>query len=376
MSPDRSPRAADVRPAPWSALLDRLLGRGRHAVTVPPMDGALQPNRLLDDAQSLARIEAVDNLVATADGLLATRGAELLRIAPRNGAVQPAGRFDAPACALAALPDGRVLAALTGGGLRIVGNDSDNSAGSLLATPDRRVIRTPTALAVEDGHTVLVAEGAQDHLPAQWRADLLRGGRSGAVWRVDLRGGPARPVATGLAWPGGLALQDDGSVVVSETWEHRLVRIDTQGRRSVLLADLPGYPSRLSPATGGGWWLCLFAPRSQLVEFVLRERDFREQMMAGIDERHWVAPALSSGHDFREPMQGGAIKTMGVLKPWAPTRSYGLVCRLDAQFQPVASLHSRADGRRHGVTSAVEAGGRLYIGCQGGGEIISVEARP
>jgi hypothetical protein len=29
-------------------------------------------------------------------------------------------------------------------------------------------------------------------------------------------------------------------------------------------------------------------------------------------------------------MQGAHIKTMGVVKPWAPPRSYGLVIRLDA----------------------------------------------
>lgn len=358
------------RPGRWTAWLDRLLGRGRHAVTVPPMDGALQPNRRLDEATALARIVGVDNLVATSDGLLASSGPELLRIALTDGTVHSAWRYDADIAALTALPDGRVLAALAGGGLRTVG---ESNASGLLATAERRVIRAPTALVAMDDHTVLVAEGAQDHLPAQWCTDLLRGGRSGGVWRVDLRGGPVQPIASGLAWPCGLALPGDGSVVVSEAWAHRLVRIAPDGRRSVVLADLPGYPSRLAPAAGGGWWLSLFAPRSQLVEFVLREPAFREQMMAGMAERFWVAPALSSGHDFREPMQGGAIKTMGQLKPWAPTRSYGLVVRLDAQFQPDFSLHSRADGRRHGVTSVVEAQGRLYVAAQGGGEIVSVE---
>ncbi|MFT3821606.1 MAG: strictosidine synthase [Rubrivivax sp.] len=365
-----------MKPAPWTPLLDRLLGRGRHAVTVPTMDGALQPNRRLDEAPALARIAEVDNLVATAGGLLASSGAEVLRVDLDSGALQPAARFEAEVCALAALPDGsdsQVIAALAGGALHAVGEPGSRG---LLATAERRVIRTPTALAAVDGETLLVAEGAQDELPSQWRADLLRGGRSGGVWRVALRDGTvgaAQPLATGLAWPCGLALPGDGSVVVSEAWAHRLLRIDAQGRRSVLLADLPGYPSRLVPAAGGGWWLSLFAPRSQLVEFVLREREFRAQMMATIDPRHWVAPALASGADFREPMQGGAIKTMGQLKPWAPTRSYGLVCRLDAQFQPAFSLHSRADGRRHGVTSMAEAGGRLHVACRGGGEIVSVE---
>ena len=50
--------------------------------------------------------------------------------------------------------------------------------------------------------------------------------------------------------------------------------------------------------------------------------------MAEIDPEYWIAPKLKSGQSFLEPMQGAHIKTMGVIKPWAPPRSYGLVIRL------------------------------------------------
>jgi len=39
------------------------------------------------------------------------------------------------------------------------------------------------------------------------------------------------------------------------------------------------------------------------------------------------------------------------------------------------SAHSRADRRRHGVTSVVELHGRLYVGCQGGDEIVSLDVQ-
>ena len=51
-------------------------------------------------------------------------------------------------------------------------------------------------------------------------------------------------------------------------------------------------------------------------------------MMAEIEPTYWIAPRLRSGQSFKEPMQGAHIKTMGVIKPWAPPRSYGLVVRL------------------------------------------------
>ena len=97
-----------------------------------------------------------------------------------------------------------------------------------------------------------------------------------------------------------------------------------------MLPHLPVYPSRLSKAADGGYWLTAFTARTQLVEFVLREPAYSRRMMAEIDPAYWVAPRLRSGFSFKEPMQGAHIKTMGVIKPWAPPRSYGLVVRLNA----------------------------------------------
>jgi len=89
---------------------------------------------------------------------------------------------------------------------------------------------------------------------------------------------------------------------------------------------------------------------------------------------HWIAPALASGASFLEPLQSGGVKTMGIHKPWSPSRSYGLVVRLDADLRPVASYHSRANGRRHGITSVIEAGGQLLAASQGGNVILAIDA--
>ena len=94
-------------------------------------------------------------------------------------------------------------------------------------------------------------------------------------------------------------------------------------------------------------------------------------MIAEVDPDFWIAPSLSSGKSFKEPLQAGGVIRLGVHKPWAPTRSYGLVIRLDREFQPVWSLHSRADGLRHGVTSVIEAEGRLLAASKGRGEIVA-----
>ena len=64
---------------------------------------------------------------------------------------------------------------------------------------------------------------------------------------------------------------------------------------------------------------------------------------------------------------------MGMHKPWSPSRSYGLVVRLDAKLRPLSSLHSRADGTRHGITSAVEHDGRLVVASKGGDCLVDVD---
>lgn len=140
-----------------------------------------------------------------------------------------------------------------------------------------------------------------------------------------------------------------------------------------MVTELPGYPSRMSVAAGGGFWLSCFVCRSQLVEFVLREPAYRQRMVQEIDPRYWIAPALSSGHSFLEPLQGAGVKQMGMLKPWAPPRSYGLVLRVSADGRILSSLHSQVDGRHHGVTAVVECAGALWAASKGSGRLLRID---
>ena len=167
----------------------------------------------------------------------------------------------------------------------------------------------------------------------------------------------------------------NGQVVVSEAWRRRLVAIGAGAPAATVLDDLSGYPSRLVARRGGGAWLAVFAPCSQLIEFVLRERDYCETMMRDIPEAYWIAPSLAAPRSFLEPLQGGALKQLGMLKPWAPTRSLGLVVALDERLRPTASWHSRADGTRHGVTSCIEdENGGLLVASKGGDAVLRLDA--
>lgn len=118
----------------------------------------------------------------------------------------------------------------------------------------------------------------------------------------------------------------------------------------------------------------MFALRTQLVEFVLTQRDYVEEMVRTIEPDYWIRPALRGLNSGLEPLQGGQIRKLGEIKPWAPPRSYGLVARLDEDGYPHTSLHSRGGGSRHGVTSARQHGDRLFVAVRGGDQVLITEA--
>ena len=60
--------------------VDNFLGRGEAAVTVPVMDGPLKPNQLLEAAGRVLTAPDIDNLAATADGMLYTSGSTVVGI--------------------------------------------------------------------------------------------------------------------------------------------------------------------------------------------------------------------------------------------------------------------------------------------------------
>ena len=177
---------------------------------------------------------------------------------------------------------------------------------------------------------------------------------------------------SGLAYPSGVSLSiDETHLVVCEAWVHRVSKFDRDGRTSRHSAkNFPGYPGRISTAEDGSYWLAVFALRTQLVDFVLGQRDYVAEMMATIEPDYWIRPALRSLNSGLEPLQGGQIRKLGVVKPWAPPRSYGLAVHLDGEGHPIASWHSRGGGARHGVTSVQQVGTSLALVIRGGRQVV------
>jgi sugar lactone lactonase YvrE len=340
------------------------MGRGEAAITVPSFDGALKPNQLLEEAEVFATLEAPEDLATDGISLFVTDGPRVLHYA--GTAATEIARFDRTITALACLADGGLAVALDGREVRIHGGKHEGR--SWTAVNGKPLVAANAVSATSDGR-LLVTDGSTTQPYERWCHDLMELGHSGRLVALDMQSGDARELASGLGYAFGACKVGD-AVWVSESWRHRLLQIGGPNSGKAPLDRLPGYPSRLTPATQGGFWLTVFTARTQLVEFVLREPTYRKRMMKEIEPQYWVAPTLRSGGTFLEPMQGAHLKTMGISKPWAPPRSYGLVIRLTPEGLPRYSLHSRVSGTNHGVVAAVECQGALYVLAKGARRIL------
>lgn len=350
------------------SFIDRLLDpfRGR-AITIPPYDGAYKPNTALDDASVLHSHKAPDNLIHWSGRPVFSSGASVFEISGTK-AEKVAG-YEADISALAALSDDALIVALDNGKLFIQGGVHD---GKIFDRLGSNILRCPTAVSVVDATTIAIAVGSATYAPSDWVVALMNKEATGSVWTLDIVSGKTRLLADRLAWPAGVQADRNGSIYVSEAFAHRIIRIDVRSGVTPVLTRIPGYPGKLSPAQNGGFWLSVFAPRNRLIEFVLQEKAFRRDMLETIEREYWIAPALSSGADFLAPLQCGSVRTMGVHKPWAPSRSYGLAVRLDSQCLPTESFHSRSDGTRHGLTSILDTGSLVLATVKGADLIIEL----
>jgi hypothetical protein len=344
--------------------------------SAPMMDGPLRPNALLDAAPVALSLADVDNLTQHNGALLCSSGSQVLRLTPQGGSLvaSDARAFEQAVTFVATGHSDSLAIGLDGRGVLIL---EGPHAGRTIIDSGGQPLCSPTAGLFLDADRLVVANGAEGRTAADWKRDLMERGAAGSLWLIDLSApnATATQLAKGLAFPTGLALAADGRLHLSEAWRHRILAFKTEARSApqAVLSDLPAYPGRIAPARDGGFWLALFAPRNQLVEFVLRENTYRRTMIDTVDPKFWIAPALASGASFLEPIQGGARKKLNMLKPWSPSWSYGLVARCGPAMQPLRSFHSRADGAIHGVTSCCEFDGALYVAAKGAGRIVAID---
>lgn len=338
---------------------------------VPPLDGPLKPNDWLEQFMVVKdSLEKPDDIAIDESGdLYVSTENRVIRLSSDGYKDDTVfSKFDGPAGGLKFHPDGRLIVCVDKIGVVLFARESEQT---WLEDVEEQPIRCPTCAIVGPDGMIYIADGSLHHGAKDWAYDLMGKRRCGRLMRYDPERGKSEVLLSDLGFPYGLTITHDGrSLIITESWNHRVLSYPFDDIRpatqKVVIPNLPGYPARIVPSSDGGYWMCLFAMRTNLVEFVLTQDKFRREMMKTIENPdHWLAPVLRSGKDFIEPLQAGAIRQLGVIKPWAPPRSYGLVIKLDENLKPVESFHSRADGKRHGITGLCDYKGELYIVSKG-----------
>jgi hypothetical protein len=343
---------------------------------IPPLDGALSPNDRLDACTPLGDpLPGLDDVVAARDGsVYVSAGKKVLKLSGSRLADRSlVAEFEGEAGGLAIHPDGRLLVCVAGRGLAAL--DPANPNPRWLESADGRGFAGLTSVTSAPDGRIFAVEGSTGRRPDQWRHDLIEKRSNGRLVACSSALDSAKVLLSDLPYPYGVAVSADGKELwLTEAWAHRLTRFaltgDGIGPREVVAPNLPGYPARLHLDAHGGFFLGLFARRTHLIEFVLKEDDFRKEMVETVAPDYWIAPAFAGGSDCLEPMQIGAVKALGIQKPWAPPRSYGLLVHLDGDGNVTDSLHSRAGGRFHGVTGACDTQYGVLIAARGAGRLL------
>ena len=175
-------------------------------------------------------------------------------------------------------------------------------------------------------------------------------GCDGSVWRIDLRAA-ATPPASRQVWPFPLGSH---STADARDRHPKAGAIGSSGYVRI------GPPSRCSPcfpAIRGGWpqlpmaasgWHCLrraIADRIRACRGRLSRRHDERGAARAVDRpRLVVGPRASSSR-----CNAARVRTMGIHKPWSPTRSYGLrrPSRLPICGRSPATTAAPADAARH-----------------------------
>jgi hypothetical protein len=353
-----------------------VINRDGEDSAIPPLDGALSPNDRLDACTPIGDpLPGLDDVVAAPGGtLFVSAGKCVLRLSGAGFATRAVtAEFDSEAGGLAIHPDGRLLVCVAGRGLAAL--DPARANPHWLNAVDGQALAGLTSVAASADGRIFAVEGSTGRAPEAWRRDLMEKRHNGRLVACDASLGSPATLLRELHYPYGLAIAPDrGELWFTESWAHRISRMPLSGsgagRPIVVQRNLPGYPARLKGDGRGGFHLGLFARRTHLIEFVLKEDDFRQEMIAGMPPDYWIAPAYAGGSDCLEPMQIGGVKALGIQKPWAPPRSYGLLVHLDGDGEATASIHSRAGGRFHGITGACATPQGVVIASRGAGRLL------
>ncbi|MDQ0474040.1 ABC transporter permease [Labrys wisconsinensis] len=201
---------------------------------------------------------------------------------------------------------GNLVACIAGMGLYAIAPDrtvtklSDQTNRSWFSVIDDSRMRLADDLDIAPDGRIFFSEATIRFDMSEWMVDALEARGNGRIICFDPRNGSTRTVIPKLRFPNGICMARDGqSFFFAETWGCSISRYwfagPKQGRREIVIPDLPGYPDNINRASDGGYWLALVGMRTPMFDMALRRPDVRKRMVERVAPDEWLFPNMNSG---------------------------------------------------------------------------------
>ncbi len=209
---------------------------------------------------------------ASGDAIVGLVDGRILQISPDGRTIKSIADTAGRPLGIEIQPDGRLLVCDAQRGLLEV----DRSTGRVRAVLDRidsaRMLFCNNA-DMDAAGTVYFTDSSTVFGLDHYRSELLAHTGTGRLMR-RAADGAVDLLVDGLQFANGVALAPDESfVVVAETSTYRLTRLwlsgPCEGRRDVLVDNLPGFPDNISTGSDGLIWVALPSPRDRALDALL-----------------------------------------------------------------------------------------------------------
>ena len=245
----------------------------------PPRDmgrqGPFAPNHLLASLELLPIPgSGAEDVAVDADGRIytGTREGYLLRLSKDGRHVERIAQTGGRPLGIEVHPDGSLVVCDAHRGLLRVDPDTGDITVLVSEVDGRKLTLTNNCSIASDG-SVYFSESSQRFGLDEFKGDILEHTSTGRLLRRN-PDGSVDVLLTGLSFANGVALAEDESfVLVAETGAYSVTRLDltgpTEGRRSLIIENLPGMPDNMSRGSDGVFWIAMPTERNKLLDQLL-----------------------------------------------------------------------------------------------------------
>jgi sugar lactone lactonase YvrE len=305
----------------------------------PALDGAFAENRVLQGMELFAtpNTHGPEDVAVDAEGRVYVGVAEgqILRYAADGSNPQVFADTGGRPAGLDFDNDGNLIVADTAKGLLSI--DPNGAIEVLCTEAGYHPFGLTDDVDVDSQNVAWFSDASHKWTFQEYMNDVLESAPNGRLLKYDINTGECSVVLDELFFANGIAVSPDETyVLVNETTRYRVKRVYVRGPRKgdveVFIDNLPGLPDGISTGADGIFWLALFAPRNETLDF------------AG--PKPWVRKLI--------------YRTPAALQP--KPRRHPLILGLDASGNVVHNLQD-ADGANFSMSTSVEqVGDWLYVG--------------